>query len=179
MSCKTCRKAKCACDSALPIPTSFSNDPTICPLNSEKCAEIFDMACICWQGEDIVELDIKKGDRLAEILQKLILATTNPDCATFIDTASCGSAINLTIANLTSTSFELSWDAVAGANYYVVEYKQATALSWNLTPNVVPPTAAVGLYGLTPDTVYELRVNTVCATGTCYSLNIRVKTAIA
>lgn len=178
MSCTTCKKSRCACDSAIPTPTSFSNDPSVCPPNSEKCAEVFNMACVCYQGEDIVELDIKKGDRMDEIMQKLLLAILNPGCATFSDTATCGSAINLTITNLTTTSFELSWDTVAGATHYVVEYKEATSLTWNLTPNIVAP-AAVGIYGLLPATVYDLRVNTVCATGTCYSLNIRVKTATA
>jgi hypothetical protein len=172
-----CKNKDCGCrDSALTISPNFSNDPTVCPPNSEQCTEVFDMACICYQGDDIVEYDIQRGDRLDEVLQKLILALRSPGCSTFEDPTSCQSVLNLTIANLTDTSFDISWDASPIATSYVVEFKEAAALSWNLNPAVTAPTIADTVIGLTADTVYDVRVNAVCPSGTCYSLNIRIKT---
>lgn len=171
---------RCGCaDAPINMPNTFSNDPTVCPPDSEKCSEVFDMACICYQGDDIVELDIKKGDRLDEILQKLILSVTDPACATFDDDTTCQSPINLTIANLTDSTFDISWDAVPAAVSYTVEYKLTTSLTWLLQPSVTAPVVSDTVVGLTPDTEYDIRVNAVCAVGNCYSLNIRIKTEAA
>jgi len=177
MSCNKCNKSRCGCqDAPVNMPNSFSNDPTVCPPNSEQCSEVFDMACICYQGDDIVELDIKKGSRLDEVLQKLILAYTNAGCVDFFDPTTCQSPLNLTIANLLTTSFDISWDSVPAAMSYTVEYKDASTTTWLLNPSVTAPTLADTVIGLTPDTVYDVRVNVTCVTGTCYSLNIRIKT---
>jgi hypothetical protein len=177
MSCNKCKNKKCGCnDQSLTVNPNFSNDPTVCPPDSEPCSEVFDMACICYQGPDIVELDIQQGDRLDEILQKLVLATTNPGCANFEDALACQSAINLMIANLTDTSFDISWDAVPAAVSYVVEFKDATTTTWFVNPAVAAPIVTDTIPGLTPDTIYDVRVNTVCASGNCYSLNIRIRT---
>tara|TARA_R110002126_G_scaffold158322_4_gene305723 strand:- start:13336 stop:13818 length:483 start_codon:yes stop_codon:yes gene_type:complete len=84
MSCKKCKKTKCGCaDKPYGIPTTFSNDPTVCPPDSEKCTEVFEAECICWPGPDICELDIKTGDRLDEVLEKLILTMSQVSCAAF------------------------------------------------------------------------------------------------
>lgn len=176
--CKTCNsKATCGCnDSALVIPTSFSNDPTVCPPSSETCSEVFPMECVCYQGPDIFELDIKKGDRLDEVLQKLILRITNPDCAIFEDDTVCQSPINLTISNLTATTFGISWDTVDIATSYQVEIKLTTSSTWLLNTAVTAPIVADTLVGLTPDTIYDVRVRAICPSDSCYSLNIRIKT---
>ena len=93
MACTKCKNNRCGCaDSALTIGPNFSNDPTVCPPDSETCVEVFDMACICWQGPDMCELDIKAGDRLDEVVQKLVLTlaqvscNTNPQPTQFIST---------------------------------------------------------------------------------------------
>ena len=176
MACTKCNTSnKCGCkDVPFNMPLSYSNDPTVCPENSEKCTEVFDMACICYQGPDIFELDIKQGSRLDEVLQKLIIAITNPGCDTFNDPTACQSAINILIENITTTSFQISWDAVTNATGYSVEFKEATSLVWLIRPTVVTLTDT--LVGLTPNTVYDIRVNTICSGGTCYSLNLRIKT---
>lgn len=177
MACNKCKNDRCGCaDGPLSVPTTFSNDPTVCPPDSEKCTELFDMACICYNGPDIVDMGIQAGDRLDEILQKLILAAVNPGCANFADANACQSPINLTIANLASTSFDLSWDAVAAALSYVIEYKEATSPTWLVMPAIAAPTTSATIIGLLPDTVYDLRINAVCTGGACYSLNIRIKT---
>lgn len=178
MSCSKCKNDKCGgcADKPIGIPPNFSNDPTICPPDSETCSEVFDMTCICYQGPDIVELDIQSGDRLDEILQKLIIASLNPGCATFDDPTLCESPLNLTITNLTDTSLGISWDTVPAAVTYTVEFKVATDVSWLLQPAITAPTVSDTIVGLTPDTIYDIRVYAACAGGGCYSLNIRIKT---
>ena len=176
-NCNKCKQNRCGCsDSPLSIPATFSNDPTVCPPNSEQCSEVFDMACICYQGDDIVELDIKQGERLDIVLQKLVLAYTSPGCATFGDNTTCQSPINLLISNLVQTSFNISWDSVPAAISYSVEYKAATDTAWLINPIVTAPVTTDLIIGLIADTIYDVRVNAICALGTCYSLNIRIKT---
>jgi len=176
MACTKCNTSnKCGCkDVPFNMPLTYSNNPTVCPVDSEKCTEVFDMGCICYQGPDIVELNILQGSRLDEVLQKLILAITDPGCATFSNPTACQSAINILIENITTTSFQISWDAVTSATGYSVEYKASTSLTWLVRPTVVTLTDT--LVGLTPDTIYDIRINTICALGTCYSLNLRIKT---
>lgn len=81
-TCNKCKQDRCGCaDSALNMPPNFSNDPTVCPPDSETCSELFLAECICWQGPDICELDVKTGDRLDEVIRKLILAISQVSCA--------------------------------------------------------------------------------------------------
>jgi hypothetical protein len=158
----------------LTIGSSFSNDPTVCPPNSEPCTEVFSMQCICYDGEDIAELDIKRGDRLEEILQKLILAVRYPNCSVFEDPTFCQSALNVTFTNITASSFVISWDAVVAATDYQVEFKLVTDLSW--TSTVTIPTTSATIITLAADTIYDVRVKVNCPGDTCYSLNYRIKT---
>lgn len=75
MACNKCKEKKCLCsDHPLTIPPTFSNDPTVCPPDSETCSEVFDMKCVCYQGPDICQLDIKTGDRLEEVIRKILLS---------------------------------------------------------------------------------------------------------
>lgn len=181
MSCTKCNSgssnsSRCGCgDTSIDMPNSFSNCPDPCE-SRETCTEVFDMHCICYQGEDIIEYDIQKGDRLDEIMQKILLGLTNSGCATFGDNTACQSPINLTIESLTDATFELSWDAVPAAVSYTVEFKDASSSTWLLNPSVAAPTTTDTVIGLTANTVYDIRVNAICATGSCYSLNIRIKT---
>jgi hypothetical protein len=157
------------------MPTSFSNCPDPCD-SKETCTEVFDMHCICYQGEDIVEYDIQKGDRLDEVMQKILLALSNPACSSFGDLLACQSPINLTISNITSQSFDIAWDPTPLATSYVVEYKDATSGTWLLNPTVKAPTTNDSVIGLLPERVYDIRINAICPAGTCYSLNIRIAT---
>lgn len=177
MACTTC-KNKCVCgDSALSIPATFSNDPTVCPPNSETCSEVFDMDCICYTGLDIVEFDIKRGDRLSDVMHKLILGIQNPACAVFSGTAH--SPLDVTITNLTDTSLNVTWGAVTDAVTYVVEHKLTTSLTWLLSPAVTAPIVTDTLVGLDPDSIYDIRIRAVFAASSCYSLNFRFQTLIS
>jgi hypothetical protein len=134
------------------------------------------MACICYNGPDIVELDIQQGDRLNDILVKLVTASVYPGCATFSDPTLCQSALNVTFTNITSTSFEISWDQVPAATAYAIEFKLTTDLTWTSTVPIIPPTGDATIIGLAADTIYDVRVVTTCTADVCYSLNYRIKT---
>jgi len=177
MACNKCNKTECGCgDRFIDVSPNFSNNPESCPVNSEKCSELYDMACICYNGEDIVEFDIKKGDRLDVIMQKLLLIASNPGCATWGNTSgtNCEAPISLTVTNITDTTIDLMWSSVPSATSYTIEYKTATALSWNITPSVTVTSGS--LIGLLPDTIYDIRINAACSLGSCYSLTYRLKT---
>lgn len=167
MSCNKCKSNKCQChDQALTVGPNFSNDPTVCPPNSEPCTEVFSMECICYDGDDIAELDIKRGDRLAEVLQKLILAVRYPNCSVFEDNTLCQSVINVTFTDITASSFVIGWDPVTSAVDYQVEFKLATDLTW--TSTVALTTTAATIIGLSPNEIYDVRVKTNCPADTCY-----------
>ena len=177
-----CSNSKCCnnncnecSDSALTIPTNFSTDPVECP-TPESCTEVFNMECICYNGPDIVELDIQAGQRLNVVLNKLIMYMTNPGCATFADDATCQGVINIITSDITTTTFNLTWNAAPAAVSYVIEYKETGAAIWTTTTPIVAPTVTAMVTGLAADTTYDVRIQTVCAASDCYSLTIRLKT---
>lgn len=80
--------------------------------------------------------------------------------------ATCGTVLNLTSSNISSTGATVSWDALTGANNYDVEYKIVTDLNWTNPPTTTTSTT-VTWSGLVPATTYEWRVRANCpgATG--------------
>lgn len=170
-------KGKCGCkDSALTIPANFINDPAVCP-DPEPCSELFDMDCICYNGPIIVDLDISPGDRMSEILQKLVLSVTHPGCADFGDpAATCLSPLNLAASTITDNSISITWDVDSLSTGYQLEYMQVGAMTWLVNPAVGPTINTDTAGGLLADTYYDFRVLSNCATGGCYSLTIRIKT---
>lgn len=68
-------------DVHISVPTTFSNNPETCPPNSESCSELFPAECVCWPGPDICELDIKAGDRMDEVIRKMILTLSQVSCS--------------------------------------------------------------------------------------------------
>ena len=180
-NCSKCNKTNnlCGCtDSAIQMPEGFANCPTPCEIDAETCTEVFDMHCVCYQGPGIVELDIQTGDRLDEVMQKLVLAITYPGCVDFADPNACQSPLNVTILKIGSTTLDFTWDIVPIAVSYTVEYKTSTSTTWLINPPIAQPINAATLIGLLPDTIYDLRIKADCATSSCYSLNIRIKTTL-
>jgi len=98
------------------------------------------------------------------------------DCTNYGDENACLSVLNVLFDNITQTSFNIAWDTSPNAISYVVEFKQITAVSWFIQPAISAPFLTDTVVGLTPNTVYDVRVNAVCAGGTCYSLTYRMKT---
>jgi len=98
------------------------------------------------------------------------------DCTNYGDENACLSVLNILFDNITQTSFGVAWDTSPNAVSYVVEFKEVTAITWSIMPPVSAPFLTNTVTGLTPDTIYDVRINAVCPTGTCYSLTLRLQT---
>lgn len=70
----------------------------------------------------------------------------------------------LATANPTLTTMDLTWNAVANADQYQVEYRQASVTAWTAGPIVTTPAATVT--GLLNGTTYDFRVTAEDTTGT-------------
>jgi hypothetical protein len=170
MGCKKCGVKKCACaDKALTTPASCTT--SACD-NGETCAQIWSAHCVVWTGDAIVDLDINPGDRMDEIVQKLILNGLNPGCVD--PTSSCLSVLNLRSTSINTTTIAVAWDITSTATSYQVEYRAASSMTWLLNPAVTIGSDTIG--GLTTATDYYIRVNATYASGGCYSLTIKVTT---
>ena len=74
--------------------------------------------------------------------------------------SSIGSPQNLTGTPLT-TSIELDWDDVTGADHYVIEYKQTSNSTWTEYDDNIVTGSYLEVPGLTPETSYDFRVKAV------------------
>jgi hypothetical protein len=172
-----CKTKKCGClDTGLTTPTPCEHDTFLCPV-PEQCPETFSDCCVVHTGDTIVDIDIQQGDRLCDILQKLALLITNPNCVT--PGAACIPPVGLHSINVTTSTIKLGWNPSSTAvNGYVVEYREISATSWMINPQVpqsASPVDTIG--GLLPNTYYYIRVRPVCSIpSSCYSVTILVKT---
>lgn len=168
---------KCGCnDRALNTPPPCPQGVN-CP-DPSPCSEIWDSACVVYNGDPIRELDINPGDSMNLIMNKLILLSTNPTC---VDPDSdCQSVLNVHSTQITSSSIYLSWNNAPNATSYVVEYTPVSAISWVVNPAVIPTNHTDVITGLAPNTDYYVRVNAynnlASPTCNCYSLTIKVTT---
>lgn len=169
MSCKT---KNCGCtDVGLITPSPCPCDVITCA-TPDICPETFSDSCIVHTGDTIVDLNILKGDRLAAILQKMVIALTQPLC---VAGTACASALNFKSTAIGTTTASFSWDTVTGATEYTLEYRKTTDILWTANPNVI--TNLDSVTGLTAATNYYVRVNTVCGiTNDCYSVTILITT---
>ena len=173
MGCNKCKtKGKCGCeDKGLTTNSPCAQDTQSCP-TGDPCPETFSAACVAYTGDELPELGITQGERLDTILQKLILALTNPGCA--YPGNSCLSVIGLASTAVTSTTAKFKWLASSTATSYSVEYRTTTSGTWLINPSTTLLTDTIS--GLTANTEYYVRVNTTCSSGNCYSLTIKIKT---
>ena len=76
----------------------------------------------------------------------------------------CSAPSNLIVSNVAGTSALLSWDAAIYGNAdYSVEYSEVGMDSWNIAESSVIGTSYM-LSGLNPQTAYDVRVSSNCAT---------------
>lgn len=174
-NCKHTSPCGCADKGLTTNPPCAVNTPE-CP-NPDPCSETFSDECILHSGDTIVDLDIKKGDRLSDILQKMTLLLTNSAC--ILPGAVCQSPVGFGSTAIYTSSVKLAWDATPNATSYQVEYKTVAALTWTLNTPVAQstfPTDTIG--GLLPNTEYHIRVRAICGIEptTCPSVTILVKT---
>ena len=169
-----CKTKKCGCeDQGLTTPTPCIHDSLNCP-NPDPCAETFSACCTIYTKDTIVDTGINQGDNLCNILQIISLWVTNPLC---MDPAAvCKSIINFFSMVITPTTVTVGWLPNGTPTNYQLEYKLATSPTWLIGPllsNTVF-TSAVG--GLLPNTAYQIRINSICASSNCYSVTIQVLT---
>lgn len=175
-NCKKCKQNKCGCgSSAIEMPPVYLNCPNPCE-STEKCTQLYNMDCICYDGEDIIELDIKKGERMTSIMKKLISAILYPGCSDYSSVTACKNTVNVIITNIGANSLSIEWNEVNTAVNYIVEFKLSSSLTWNTLPAVNVTNASI--VGLTAESIYDIRVIVTCAATTCASLQYRIKTLI-
>lgn len=78
----------------------------------------------------------------------------------------CGVPTDLSASNLSPNSATLSWSAVSGAQSYTIQYKVSTAGNWS---SLSSTNNTVNLSGLKASTVYNFRVQAICAVAGTYS----------
>ena len=91
----------------------------------------------------------------------------NYSLAQFTTTAPvvCNPPTGLTASVITSSSANLAWNTVTGANSYDVDYKLATSATW-LTAATASASNSITLAGLSPSAVYDWRVKSNCGAAT-------------
>ncbi len=178
MSCPDCKsKIPCGCgDQGLTTGPSCAQDLPACPM-PDPCPETFSDECIVHTGDTIVDLDIKKGDRWDDILQKMVLLLTNSAC--ILPGALCQSPVGVQTIAITSSTIKVGWLPTPNATSYQVEYKTPAALTWTPytpVPQALYPQDTIG--GLASGTEYYIRVRAICGINptTCPSVTISVKT---
>lgn len=77
-------------------------------------------------------------------------------------TSTCLATTQITFSSITNTSVSVGWATVAGATGYNVQYRLSPSGAWTTVNNVNPP---YNLTSLTPSTVYEVQVQTICGGG--------------
>lgn len=169
----------CSCEDYAYV-TNTPCEGVNCP-EPNPCPETFDACCVIYTGPNIVNANIKTGDSMCDVIQKLIIygnSGTTP--ATCLDpTNCCASPLGFTITNIGSTSVDISWDlstcpTVPG---YSIEYKLSYAPSWTVAGTVGATVNTYTLSGLTPGSNYYIRISTTCETETpCYSVTLLAHT---
>lgn len=188
MSCSKCKNAPCGCeDQGLTTGTPCAQDTPSCP-NPDPCAESFSDCCVIHNNDSFFYyideftpngLTINQGDRICEILQKLMIANENPACVD--PTNSCNSVVGIQSTAITSTSIAIKWNPAVGATGYILQVKLATDPTF--TNTALPSTASTAsIGGLLPNTDYHIRIATVCTNPPdpdCFSVTLIIKTKTA
>ena len=93
-------------------------------------------------------------------------------------TASCGTPSGLTATAITQTAATLSWTAVGGSSSYNLQWKAASASTWNTISGITA--ATYNLSGLAASTSYNFKVQANCnGTLSAYSAASTFTTAAA
>jgi len=181
MACSKCNSQNTACgckDAPYTTMPSYSCPPDEqCPVPN-PCSEYVDTRCTYYNGAGIWEMGIEDGRSLQSIIQQLIIRTGDtPECA---DPCSpCQATWNVFPAAVTGTTITIAWEASATANSYQVEYQlvpvdPCVLGTWTLLPTQTTLTAVIS--SLSSNSEYLIIVNSICDTGNCYSVTIKVKT---
>jgi hypothetical protein len=165
----SCKNDDCGCKDQ-PITTVNNLCNTVGCAESPACEEYISSQCTI-QTFGINEIGLGENATFAEMMQRVILLTTDPTC---LSGGTCGATPYLFATGKTATSISIGWKAVAAATSYQVEYKEESALSFTLLPSQATLSAVIS--NLSSGFTYHFRVNTTCSVGTCYSVTIIVTT---
>lgn len=145
-----------------------------------NCMEYHNAACTV-MNDSISEFGIQKGDSVESVIQRLILAITNPACVTA--NGVIYSPIALQSTGSTNSTINLTWGASdanpSGDPAYEVQYKINDPLigTWTSLPLQTSTTATIT--GLLAMSSYLVRVRPVYSNGNnsgCFSVTIIVTT---
>ena len=75
----------------------------------------------------------------------------------------CNAPATLTVTAITPTGATLNWTAVAGGSKYAIDYKKNTTGSWT-SASTGTTALSKAISSLTPGTLYDWRVKTICST---------------
>jgi hypothetical protein len=165
----SCKNNDCGCEDQ-PIVTVDNLCNTVGCAESPACEEYVSSQCTI-QTFGIDEISLGENATFAEMMQRVILLTTDPTC---LSGGTCGATPYLFPTGKTTTTISVGWKAVAVATSYQVEYKEESAGSFTLlSPQT---TLSATIPNLTSGDTYHIRVNTTCAVGSCYSVTIIVTT---
>lgn len=163
-------KVGCGCGDHV-YTTNPCNAPTCA--TPEECSEQFSSNCVLYMGPTIANLDIKKGDLLSTVIQKLSSVIVNPGCA--YPTAPCQLVTGIFPTAIGTTSIALKWDAVQSGLSYEVEYRAVSSPTWLLNGSTTENTSTIS--GLSSNVEYAVRIKTACADSfSCYSITLLITT---
>jgi hypothetical protein len=146
-----------------------------------NCMEYVNAACTV-MNDSIKEYSVQKGDTIESVLQRLILAITNPGCVTANGISY--SPIPLQSTATTNSTVNITWGASdanpSGDPAYEVQYKVNDPIIGTWTSLPLQSTTTATITGLLAMTSYEIRVRPVypnTLNGSCFSVTIIVTTA--
>lgn len=172
MSCN-CNNKPCGCqDTKLTTPLT-----TYCK-NQEPCEEAVFTECVEYNGNNIVNIEIKNGERLDTILKKLVLYLTNPAC--FDPTATCQAIKDFEVLDINSSEGTVFWvvpGAPAAITAVTLEYSTSKTF---VTSTVVTVTGLTQykIINMIPNTDYYIRLktSTLGSPNCCTSITLNFKT---
>lgn len=186
-----CKKCKCepkycgCADKAVPVAPPCGQGTDDCPV-PEPCQEIFSAECILYTGDDMPEYGIKKGDRLDDIIQRMVLYQLNPGCIRPWEGATplvppgndCVAVTGFRSDYISASQVKLVWTASPTALSYALEFRKVTDATWTyVNPTFLITTTYYTISNLAPCTNYYFRVKSLClAGGPCSSVVIQLKT---
>lgn len=193
----TCSKCKCeakycgCADKAQPVAPPCGQGTSDCPI-PESCAEIFSAECIIYNGDNMPEYGIKKGDRLDDIVQRIILYQYNLNCiqpytGSWPGTPStCVAVTGLRSDWISANEVKLMWTPAPLANSYTIRYKRPADPGWTtLYAFTNPPNQYTTLNtyytvgNLLSNTTYYFQVDSNCTFGgPCSSVVIELTTSL-
>jgi hypothetical protein len=147
--------------------------PAAPPCPQPECVEYYSMSCVAYTGAEIPYLNIKYGDRMDVVVQKLIQAVVNPSC---IDNSlnECKSVFGIRVGTITSTTIEVFWESPFTTGTYEVQFKKTIDTAWVALPTTSELNDTIP--DLDPGTDYNIRIRSVCNESECLSIDIILKT---